>query len=234
MEQSRAKTGEETDRGPGYSVAMGVGFVPSGGLGGWAPGQMPRALPDGTGYILPKGADVILQLHYNRTGRLEKDRTTVGLYLARKPVQRRYQSLVLQGLFLGDKIPAGQDRYRVRSGITVRQDCEIHSVIPHMHTLGREVKITMTPPSEPPRTLVAITDWAYHWQESYFFQQPIPVPAGTRFEIEAIYDNSAKNADNPNQPPRDVYFGTQTTNEMCYGFIGATTAKPGRIPVERK
>ena len=66
---------ESLDRGPGYSVNMGVGFTPAGGLGGWAPGITPRYLPDGYGYVLPKGSDVVLQVHYHRNGRLEKDRT---------------------------------------------------------------------------------------------------------------------------------------------------------------
>jgi mono/diheme cytochrome c family protein len=231
-EQGRAETEEGTDHGPGYTTKMGIGFVPSGGFGGWAPGQMPRVLPPGTGYPLPKGADVILQLHYHRTGRPEADRTTVGLYLAKQPIQKRFQSLVVRGPFLF-RIPAGEERYRVEGSITVREDCEIYSVIPHMHMLGREIKVTMTPPGGPPQTLVAIADWDYNWQESYFFQQPIPVKSGTSFEIEAVYDNSARNPNNPNEPPRDVYFGEQTTDEMCFGFIGASSGKPGRIRVER-
>src|SRR5262249_50477338 len=64
---------DDRDRGPGYSVAMGVGFFPGpsgrpdvaadlGNFGGWAPGSMYRFLPQDTGYLLPKGADVILQV----------------------------------------------------------------------------------------------------------------------------------------------------------------------------
>src|SRR4029450_8975578 len=55
-------TAAPLDRGPGYAVARGVGFTPQGGLSGWAPGQMPRYLPDNSGYFLPKGADVVMQV----------------------------------------------------------------------------------------------------------------------------------------------------------------------------
>lgn len=222
------------DHGPGYTVKMGVGFVPSGGLGGlggWAPGQMARVLPDGTGYFLPKNADVILQVHYHRDGKDEQDQTTIGLYLAKKPVQKRFQSVVVPGRFF--RIPAGDDHFQVTGAVTLKQDCELHSVMPHMHLLGRSIKVTMTPPDGPAQTLVAIDDWDYNWQETYFFKQPIAVKAGTRLEIDAIYDNSAGNPNNPNQPPKSVFFGEQTTNEMCFGFIGATSDKPGRIRVER-
>ena len=50
--------------------------------------MVPRHLPEGTGYLLPKGADVVLQLHYHRTGRVEKDRTTMGIYFAKKRENR--------------------------------------------------------------------------------------------------------------------------------------------------
>ncbi len=74
-ERDRPKADDEQDHGPGYTVQMGVGFNPQGVLGGWAPGQLAHKLPDGYGWRLPKGADVVLQVHYHRTGRVEKDRT---------------------------------------------------------------------------------------------------------------------------------------------------------------
>src|SRR5262249_12361393 len=76
-EKERNKKEDEQDFGPGYSVAMGVGFRAQGSLGGWAPGQMARSLPESTGYSLPKGSDVVVQMHYHRNGRVEKDRTQI-------------------------------------------------------------------------------------------------------------------------------------------------------------
>jgi hypothetical protein len=111
----------------------------------------------------------------------------------------------------------------------VDRDCNLYSVMPHMHMLGREIKVTMTPPDGEPRTLVAIRDWDYNWQETYFLKEPLAVRAGTRFEVEAYYDNSAKNPNNPNNPPRLVKFGEQTSDEMCFVFLGATSDTPGRI-----
>src|SRR5207249_39837 len=88
-ERQRQKKPGEQDHGPGYASAMSVGFVPTrpgtvGTVGGWAPGQRARFLPEGYGYPLPKGADIVLQLHYHRNGRVEKDRTSIGLYFAKK------------------------------------------------------------------------------------------------------------------------------------------------------
>lgn len=233
-EKQREHKPDDLDGGPGYSTSMGIGFLPRGALGGWAPGQMPRHLPEGTGYFLPKGADVVLQVHYHRDGRLEKDRTAIGLHFAKKPVQHRYLGMVVAGGGVGAgrvrwfAIPAGNDHFTLKGSIWVEQDCTLYSVMPHMHMIGKEISVAMTPPDGPARTLVAIKDWDYNWQETYFFKEPIPVKAGTRFDIEAVYDNSAANPNNPNKPPRLVTFGQQTTNEMCFGFLGATSDLPGQ------
>lgn len=226
-EKDRAKKDDEKEKGPGYSVPMGTGFRPSGAIGGWAPGQVARQLPADTAYFLPKGADVVLQVHYHRNGRTEKSRPSIGLYFSPKPVAKKFQSIVVPGRFFF--IPAGNNDYTVKGSMWVEDDCTIHSVMPHMHMLGKKVKVTITPPDGPAQTLVEIPDWDYNWQESYFFRQPIAVKAGTRFDIEAHYDNSAKNPRNPNNPPRLVKFGEQTTDEMCFGFIGATADNAGRI-----
>jgi peroxiredoxin len=227
-ERQRVKKPDEQDHGPGYTVAMGVGFFPpSGQLGGWAPGNVLRRLPDGVGYVLPKGSDLVLQIHYHRTGKVEMDQTRIGLYFAQKPVTERLQPMVVPGLFL--QIPPGDPHFKVQGSITMNQDATLHHITPHMHLLGREIKCTMITPDGKQRELIAIKDWDYNWQETYFFKEPIKVTKGTRFDIEAIYDNSENNPLNPNSPPKPVRFGEQTTNEMCFVFFGATSDQPGRI-----
>ncbi len=110
----------------------------------------------------------------------------------------------------------------------------LHSVMPHMHMLGKEIKVTMTPPDGKPTTLVHITDWDYNWQETYFLKQPVKVKAGTKFAVEAYYDNSDKNPSNPFNPPQWVRFGEQTDNEMCFVFLGATNdASRRRVSASR-
>jgi peroxiredoxin len=228
-QRERSKMDAKPDRGPGYEtlLAMLPGFLPEGGLGGWAPGMVVRRLPDEAGYLLPKGADVLLQIHYHRSGRAETDRTSVGLYFARNASARRVRGLVVPASFL--LIPAGAERYQVRGSVTVQQPCRLHAIMPHMHFLGREIKVTMLPPGGPPRTLVAVRDWDFNWQELYFFTETIPVPANTRFEVEGVFNNSAANPANPTEPPRPVLAGLETRNEMCAGFLAVTHDRPGPI-----
>jgi mono/diheme cytochrome c family protein len=227
IEKKREKKPDEADRGPGYSVSMGVGFLPQGVMGGWAPGQLSRTLPEDVGYFLPKGTDVVVQVHYHRTGREERDRLQIGLYFAKKPVKYRFEGMVIPGRFIF--IPANDPAYKVKGGIELQQDCVLHSVTPHMHMLGRQIKVTVVPPEGEPYSLIAIKDWDYNWQESYFLKEPKALKASTKLYSEAIYDNSARNPSNPFRPPQMVFIGEQTTNEMCFVFLGATSATPGRI-----
>jgi len=233
-------TPEDRDRGPGYSASMGLGFLPGtspregvppiGNFGGWAPGQLPRFLPEGTGYLLPKGAEIVLQVHYHRNGKPEKDQTQLALYFAKKPVERPYQNIVLgprNPLFLN--IPAGKEDHKVEGTVYLYSDCTMHSVMPHMHLIGKSVKVSMTPPGGEKVTLVDIKEWDYNWQETYWFKEPLKIKAGTRLDIEAIYDNSTKNPNNPRNPPALVLFGEQTTNEMLFGFFGVTSEEHKRV-----
>jgi hypothetical protein len=98
-----------------------------------------------------------------------------------------------------------------------------------MHLIGKSVKVSMTPPGGEKITLVEIKEWDYNWQETYWFKEPLVVKAGTRLDIEAIYDNSSKNPNNPKNPPGIVLFGEQTTNEMLFGFFGVTNPERKRV-----
>jgi hypothetical protein len=222
--------GNELDKGPGYFGGMGVGFTPTSSLGGWAPGQLARHLPDGTGILLPKNSDVVMQVHYHRNGRTEKDRTQIGIYFARKKVEHTFQGGVMMGRFL--VIPAGDEHFVVKGTSQVTDDMTLHHIMPHMHMLGKEIKVTMTPPDGKPVLLFYIKDWDYNWQETYFFKEPLRLKAGTKLDLEAVYDNSANNPHNPFSPPQNVTFGEQTFNEMCFVFLGGTSNLSGtRLPV---
>ena len=96
------------------------------------------------------------------------------------------------------------------------------AIIPHMHLIGREIKVTATYPDKTKKTLVHITDWDFNWQEAYRFKEPVALPKGTKITVHGWFDNSAGNANNPNHPPRQVGFGENTTDEMCVAYLAYT------------
>ena len=170
--------GNDLDKGPGYYGGMSVGFVPTSSLGGWAPGQLPHRLPEGTGIMLPKGSDVVMQLHFHRNGRLEQDRTQIGIYFSKKKVERPFQGGFMMGLF--GKIPAKDEHFVVKATALVHEDMVLHDIMPHMHMLGKEFKVTLTPPGGKATLVFQINEWDYNWQETYFLKEPLKLKAGTQ------------------------------------------------------
>ena len=210
---------DRADPGLGYTCFGGPGFLPRGGLGGWAPGAPPAVLPERVGMLLPAGARVVIQVHDHNTGVTTTDRTALGLYFARAPIDKRARSIpVLNRTFL---IPAGAARHEVRASYTVPATWNLQAIgiAPHMHLLGREIKVTATYPDGTRRSMIYIDDWDFNWQGTYNYAVPVPLPGGTRIDIEAIYDNSTGNPRNPNSPPKDVTWGEATTDEMAIVFI---------------
>ncbi len=223
------------DRGPGYTKMMGVGFLPKAGMLGWAPGIQPRFMPEGVGFHLPKGSDIVVQIHYHRNGRPEKDRTQIGLYFAKKKIDHPYQAVAVGGgagsgpLRYFFAIPPGDENFKLDGDAWASQDFTLMAITPHMHLLGKSISLTMTPPGGKEQKMIAIKKWDYNWQEMYFLKESIQVKAGTKFHVEAHYDNSDKNPLNPFSPPRRVTVGEQTTNEMCFVFLSGYS--DSRLPV---
>ena len=48
--------------------------------------------------------------------------------------------------------------------------------------------------------------------------EPLKIPAGSRIECEATFDNSAANLNNPD-PTKTVHWGDQTDDEMMIGYF---------------
>lgn len=226
--------------GPGYATSQGFpGFFPSGGLGGWAPGNTADFLPAGMAKVLPRGARVVIQVHYHPTGKAETDQTKIGLYFSKVPVVRAVRSIPVMppgGRFSGMKLAAGDANAEVRATRVLERDLLAVAITPHMHLLGKDMKLTATLPDGTVKQLVYVKDWDFNWQESYQLRQPIDLPRGTRIDMVAHFDNSAANPRNPSSPPRDVGWGEQTTDEMCIGFLevaprqGVTSQSELRAP----
>jgi hypothetical protein len=212
---------DAADSGPGFSsTGAGAGFFPALWLGGWAPGNKPYFTPSGTAVRIPAGSRIVLQVHYHKSGKPETDRTRIGLHFAKGPVDKRMRIFPI--LNLGMEVPPGAERHEVTATLRLPMNVHTYSVTPHMHLLGREMKVTATLPDGTVKPLIWIPDWNFNWQETYPFREPIPLPRGTKISLTAYYDNSEKNPNNPNRPPKSVRWGEETTDEMCIAFLTYT------------
>ncbi len=211
---------DASDPGPGYSCFSGPEVDFHSDFGGWSVGRDPARLPAGVGYSLPKGADIIIQVHYHPNGKPEFDRSRIGLHLAGTPIKQTVHRPFAfnAALFL---MP-GKSNIEIKATWKVPVDLVALAVTPHMHKLGRDMTMSITYPDGRTEDLIKIADWDFGWQNTYFFEQPIAVPKDSVLNVIAHYDNSASNPHNPNKPPKLVMWGPQTTDEMCIGFITVT------------
>ena len=200
-------------RGRGVLGLFGAGSS----LGGWAVGGSPSGLPEGLARPLPKGSDLILQMHFHPTGKVEQEQATVGIYFAKNPPVRTLTALQMPPIFgalAGIDIPAGEKRFSIRDSFKLPIDAEVISAGGHAHYLAKVMRMTATLPSGQKQELFTISDWKFNWQERYYFRPPVRLPKGTQLDVEVSYDNSSDNPSNPSNPPRRVTFGEQSTDEM--------------------
>ena len=92
-------------------------------------------------------------------------------------------------------------------------------VVPHMHLLGRSVRVRADLPGGERRVILDIPSWNYAWQDEYLYEQPFSLPPGTELVVEAVFDNSAANPSNPSKPPQRVVWGDGTLDEMLFCFF---------------
>ena len=215
---------DEAEPGPGYTCFGGPGFDLPGTLGGWAPGSRPIELPPGIGFELPATARVVLQVHYHpHHGDPKPDRTEFGLYFAKEKPAKLMRILPLVNTTF--TIPPNDSRYPVQAGFTLTAPfppAKLWLIAPHMHLLGKTMRVDLARPDGTKQCLIDIADWDFNWQGAYRYREPIDIAVGSRVELTAYYDNSAGNPRNPNDPPKPVSWGEATTDEMCIAFLGVT------------
>jgi len=216
----RAEELAGNDPNHSYTSFGGPGFAPTGALGGWVPGYDNRKYTNGIGILLPKGADIVLQVHYHKDGKPETDLTKVGLYYSTEPIDKRERNLALINPFI--RIPAGDANHEETTNITVPEDITAVGITPHMHLLGHDMIVTAKRPDGSTVQLIKVDDWDFNWQLRYVYQHPISLPKGTVLSLTSHYNNSADNPRNPNTPPKLVTWGEQTTDEMCIAFLTYT------------
>jgi mono/diheme cytochrome c family protein len=206
---------------PGFGGAMPVAFVPgfqpAGELSGWAVGTTARFFPQGSARRLAGNSDLIVQTHFHPSGKPETERSTIGLYFADGPPDRRLITPGLPGFFgalAGIDIPPGDKAFTIKGTLNVGRDMHALSIAAHAHYLGKEFKVTATLPDGSTKPLLWIQDWDFNWQDRYDYKEPVLLPKGTRIDAIITYDNSAENPRNPCNPPRRVRWGVQSFDEM--------------------
>ncbi len=184
----------------------------------WKPGSTLRPEPEDMSWRLDPGTDLVVNLHLQPTGKGETVEAEVGLYFAAKP-PTRFPILVQLERDGAIDIPAGARSFAVTDKLTLPVDVEVLAIYPHAHYLGKLMEAWATLPDGRRQWLVRIPDWDLNWQAIYEYKQPVSLPKGTVVEMRIVYDNSASNPRNPNDPPKRVRAGDRSRDEMGHVWL---------------
>jgi hypothetical protein len=189
----------------------------------WAIGEDPSVFPPGTAKRVPAGSTLSFQVHYTTNGTPGKDRTKIGLILAKEPPKRELVTTAIPNFVFA--IPPGASNYQVEGEGTFTQDVKIWTLHPHMHLRGKDMTYTATYPDGRSQIILSDPKFELAWQTDYYLKEPLSFPKGTKLHITAHYDNSLANAANPD-PTKTVHWGDQTWDEMMIGFFTYTLESP--------
>lgn len=190
-------------------------------VGGFAPGKRPGKIPwDGSAKFIPAGSKFLFEMHYTTNGVAQTDRSSVALKFADPAKVKRQLSVVLVA---NDSfaIPPRNPAFLVQSSYTLDEDSFAHTLSPHMHLRGKSFRFEATYPDGTREVLLDVPKFDFNWQLDYQLSAPKPLPAGTRIECAAVFDNSEANLNNPD-PSSTVRWGEQTWDEMMIGAITLT------------
>ncbi|HEX8546254.1 MAG TPA: hypothetical protein VF691_04785 [Cytophagaceae bacterium] len=184
---------------------------------GWLPGTAPLIFPEGIGFRLPKkGVILIRNMHFSPSPQDVNERSSFNLFFSKHKVDRQIQFAAFKPRGVSSVIRADSVK-KFFIIIKMNSDMSLLCINPHMHLLGRTFKAFALAPSGDTIPLVNIPDWDFNWQEFYRFKNIVKIPKGSILHAEALFDNTRSNPNNPNFPPKDVYFETgsmEDTEEM--------------------
>ena len=185
-------------------------------LTAYVPGDEPVVYPSTMAKKIPKGTQLLFQMHYTPNGRAVLDRSMVGIKTTKTPPKHEVRTRAIPNQRL--KIPAGDANHEVRSGSQFTKDAVILSFSPHMHLRGKDFEFFKRDASGKTESVARVPKYDFNWQESYHLKNPMRSPAGTRIECLAHFDNSKNNPFNPD-PSKEVRWGDMTWEEMMIGFL---------------
>ena len=192
-------------------------------LVGFAPGMPPGVMEPGTVKRIPAGSKILLQMHYSKaTGKVEKDRSSIGLVLAKQPADKHVYTRGIANTYF--QIPPGADNHQVTSCWTTKEDIHLQTLMPHMHLRGKAMKFEAFYPDGRREVLIDVPNYSFSWQTVYYLKKQAALPKGTRIVVTAKFDNSSRNKFNPD-PKQTVRFGDPTYDDMMIGWISYTVDK---------
>jgi len=194
----------------------------------YLPGVEAFMYPDGIGGLraTKQSAILVKDFHYGPSPIDDTDQSYFNIYFDKNKPKRPLRELVLGTQGVSKVVPplviAPNEIKVFTTEFTVSEDISILTLNPHMHLIGREFKSFAITPVGDTIPLIKINNWNFRWQYFYTFPQMVHLPKGSRIEVEALFDNTLNNMDNPYNPPQFITGkngSMKTTDEMLQLII---------------
>ncbi|MEO0312041.1 MAG: hypothetical protein RIQ89_1698 [Bacteroidota bacterium] len=195
----------------------------------YLPGAESYRLPNGIGgYFVKKNSYLLIDnIHYGPSNKQLSDKSKIRIYFASQPPKRPMRELIigtggtgrLTNTVGGSSVPLFIPAHHIDTFILtqkIEKPISLINVNPHMHLLGKyfEAFAIQNGDTIP---LIKIKKWDFRWQYFYTFKKIISLMPGAIIYIKGIFDNTAANPLNPNDPPIGVgerKMSMRTTDEM--------------------
>jgi hypothetical protein len=154
--------------------------------------------PEGVGMRLPKGQQLVLQLHVvNATDhQLTGTAGTEGYVV--ESVETEAESTFVTSI--DTRIPATGEDYSQTIPCTIKEPGTMFAWFPHMHALGKHMTVTLND--------VAFHDEDYDWQNQIYYLHDTPLAAGDVMNVTCTWNNDTG---------QEVTTGTGlSSDEMCF------------------
>ena len=130
---------------------------------------------------MPKGSDLVFELHYTTSGKPASDISKLGLVLAKSAPEKRY-FFHAGPTALNLAIPPGEGTAEVVSEITFGEDAQLVYAQPHMHLRGKDFELRVVTPDKAPQTVLK-GNFNFEWQMGYQYAEPIAMPKGSKLQL---------------------------------------------------
>ena len=199
----------EAEDGPGFDCAVfpevSVRYVTV-----WSPGDPVRRHPAGSGLRLRAGRPLLLQVHYHDHGMALPDRPAIELELTRN-VELEAMVWSMAAVLV---LPPGQARVQASGGRgPLDGTYRIWGARPHMHGLGRSVRIDVRSEGQD-ACVMSLDRWDAAVQPMYFLDAPVVAGPGSEIRVTCTYDTTSRNT--------PTFWGWGTADEMCFAHVYVT------------
>jgi hypothetical protein len=198
----------------------------------YLPGVQAQLYPEGIGGFTMHKKSILIadDIHYGPIPQDKWDHSRVNIFFSKTPPKRPIREVML-GTNGASKIipplviPPGKITKHI-SFLKIPEDISVLTINPHMHLLGKSFKAYALTPTQDTIRLISIPRWDFRWQYFYTFPKMLKIPAGSVVYVEAEYDNTSENQNNPYNPPQEIRerldnggAGMRTTDEMLQFIV---------------